>query len=142
MSLRHPSRLVVLVALTISVTGCGGSNDTDQGESVTTASTATATRPATTTAPSPMPNPTTITIQVVDGKPQGGIARPSVEHDQRVLLVVKSDTADEVHLHGYDLSADIVAGGTVRLGFTATIRGRFEVELEQSGVQIAELTVR
>ena len=56
-------------------------------------------------------------------------------------LVVKSDVADEIHLHGYDKSTDVTAGGTARLPFTATIPGRFEVELESRGVQIADLTV-
>ena len=59
----------------------------------------------------------------------------------RVVLVVKSDVADEIHLHGYDKSTDVTAGGTARLPFTATIPGRFEVELESRGVQIADLTV-
>jgi hypothetical protein len=84
---------------------------------------------------------TVIGIRVVDGKPQGGIVRPSVDQDDRVTLVVSSDTADEVHVHGYDLSADVASGGTVGIPFAATIRGRFEVELEDSGVQLAEITV-
>jgi hypothetical protein len=64
-----------------------------------------------------------------------------VNKGDRVLLVVKSDVADEIHLHGYDLSRDVMAGGTARLPFTATLPGRFEVELESRGVQIADLTV-
>jgi len=74
--------------------------------------------------------------------PDGGIARPSVDKGEHVVLVVHSDTADEIHLHGYDLSADIEAGGTAGIAFTATIQGRFDVELENSGVQLAEITVR
>ena len=52
-----------------------------------------------------------------------------------------SDVADEIHFHGYDISRDVTAGGTVRLPFTATIPGRFEVELEGKGVQIADISV-
>ena len=33
-------------------------------------------------------------------------------------------------------------GSTVRIAFVARIPGRFEVELEQSGVMLAELTVQ
>ena len=79
---------------------------------------------------------------MVDGKPAGGIARPSVKKNERVVLVVHSDTADEIHLHGYDVSREIAAGGQARIAFVAKIPGRFEVELEQSGTQLAELTVR
>ncbi len=80
-------------------------------------------------------------IVVVNGAPQGGIVRQTVHKGDEVVLVVTSDVADEIHLHGYDMSRDVEAGGTVRLPFTATIPGRFEVELECGGVQIADLTV-
>lgn len=128
------TQTAVLVALAASLAGCGGSGGygSDAG---TTAST-------TTTTTAPAPTVTTVAIQVVDGKPQGGIVRQSVDHDASVAIVVSSDTADEVHVHGYDLAKDVEAGGTVRIPFEATIRGRFEVELENSGVQLAELTVK
>ena len=141
----------------MALAGCGGSNDDDgedhrrgddhQATTTTTAATTTAattttattTRAATTT--TAKPETTTIAITVVDAKPQGGIARPSVKRGDHVVLVVKSDTADEIHLHGYDLSADVEAGGTVRIPFVADTPGRFEVELENLGVQLAEITV-
>jgi hypothetical protein len=85
--------------------------------------------------------PTEIRIVVVNGAPKGGIVRETVDKGDRVVLVVKSDVADEIHLHGYDVSRDVEAGGTVRLPFKATIPGRFEVELEARGVQIADITV-
>ena len=58
------------------------------------------------------------------------------------MLVVKSDVADEVHLHGYDISRDVPAGGTVRISFTATLPGRFEVELEEPWRPDRDLTVQ
>lgn len=142
------ARTLIVVALTTAViaAGCGGSDGSQSNgstDSTPVATTApTVTEPVTTTAPTTKPKPTTITIRVVDGVPQGGIARPSVKKNDRVVLVVRSDTADEVHLHGYDISRPVAAGGRARLPFVAKIPGRFEVELEESGVQIAELTVR
>jgi hypothetical protein len=144
MTRRNASRLTLVTVLATALTGCGGSSD---GGSTTEAATTAATTPATTAATTTRPTTvqarraTVITIDVVDGKPEGGIARPSVDHDDRVVLIVNSDTADEVHVHGYDLSKDVAAGGTVRITFAATIRGRFEIELENTGVQLAELTV-
>jgi hypothetical protein len=82
-----------------------------------------------------------VRITVEDGVPAGGIVRKTVAKGDRVVLVVTSDVADEVHLHGYDLSRDVAPGKTARLPFRATIVGRFEVELEDRGVQIADLTV-
>ena len=78
---------------------------------------------------------------VVDGAPRGGIVRATVNKDDQVVLVVTSDVADEIHLHGYDKAKDIAAGGTIRIPFKATIPGRFEAELEGRGVQIAEISV-
>jgi hypothetical protein len=46
-----------------------------------------------------------------------------------------------VHVHGYDIAKEVAAGGTVVIAFKAKLPGRFEVELERSGVQLAELSV-
>ncbi len=86
--------------------------------------------------------PTVVRVQVVGGAPQGGIVRETVHKGDRVQLVVTSDVADHVHLHGYDIMRNVAAGGTVRIRFRATVPGRFEVELEDRGAQIADLTVR
>ena len=83
----------------------------------------------------------TVRIVVVNGEPTGGIQRPKVDKGDRVVVVVRSDVADEVHIHGYDVMKDVAAGKTVRIPFTATIPGRFEVELENLGLQLAEITV-
>lgn len=58
-----------------------------------------------------------------------------------VELVVRSDVADEVHLHGYDRSSFVTAGASTTLRFVADIPGIFEVELEQRGDQLARLEV-
>jgi hypothetical protein len=108
--------------------GCGSSND-----STTTGATTTTTSRA---------KPVTVSIVVQNGAPKGGIVRATVTKDDHVVLVVKSDVADEIHLHGYDRKTDVTAGGTARLPFVANIPGRFEVELESRSVQIADLTVQ
>ena len=56
-------------------------------------------------------------------------------------LRVRSDVADEIHIHGYDLKKDVAARGSVQFRFTARIEGRFEIELEDAGTQIASLEV-
>jgi hypothetical protein len=59
-----------------------------------------------------------------------------------VAIVVGSDVADEVHLHGYDKMIDVAPGKPARLAFVASIPGRFEVELEDRGLQVADIEVR
>jgi len=120
---------------------CGG----DEEEAATTTSptnsqTVTATSQTTETT-TPPEGPTIVRIAVVGGTPEGGIVRETVDKGERVVLVATSDVADEIHIHGYDVSRDVVAGGTARLAFDPMIPGRFEVELESRGVQIAEITV-
>jgi hypothetical protein len=134
--------LVVLFAV---VAGCGGSDEAGDTTTQTTETTTTTTMtepPETTTTVEPPPGPTVVRVRVVDAAPSGGIVRETVEQGDRVVLVVTSDVSDEIHLHGYDISRDVAAGGTVRLPFRATVPGRFEAELESRGVQIAEITVR
>ena len=95
--------------------------------------------PPTTTA---APEPVRIDFVIVGGEPQGGIQRDSVARGRDVVITVTSDVADEVHVHGYDLMADVAPGAPATIRFTADAPGRFEIELENTGVQIAELEVR
>ena len=122
---------------------CGGDDGESAGTTTetTTTSETTTTTTMTATTPPPPPGPTEIRIVVVDGAPKGGIVREKVEKNDRVVLIVRSDVADHIHLHGYDIMRDVAPGKPARLPFKATIPGRFEVELEDRGVQIADITV-
>lgn len=127
----------VLVIATLA--GCGSSDNGSTSVTETTSTTTTTTASETTTTAAP--KPVEVAIVVENGAPKGGIVRKTVSKGDHVVLVVTSDVADEIHLHGYDMKKDVPAGGTIGLPFTATLPGRFEVELEQRGVQIADLTV-
>lgn len=81
------------------------------------------------------------TIVVKGGKPVGGVAELVFSAGDRIRFKVESDVADEIHLHGYELTKDIEAGGTAGFDFDATIEGVFEAELEDRGVEILELQV-
>lgn len=59
-----------------------------------------------------------------------------------VELVVTSDVADHVHVHGYDEMVDVAAGVPARVGFTASIPGVFEVELENARLRLVQLRVQ
>jgi hypothetical protein len=85
--------------------------------------------------------PTLPTILVRDGKPVGGIEKLEYDAGDMVRFVVRSDTPDELHVHGYDIERELPAGRTVRVQFPASIEGIFEAELHGSGEQIAELQV-
>jgi hypothetical protein len=86
--------------------------------------------------------PPYVQIRVVGGKPAGGVRKLKVDKGERVRFVVRSDVTDEVHVHGYDISRDVPAGGSVKFNFPARIDGSFEIELESRQEQIAELEVQ
>ncbi len=81
------------------------------------------------------------TIVVRDGEPVGGVKRLEYSAGDEIRFEVSSDAAEEIHVHGYDVAKDVPAGGSVRFAIPADIEGIFEVELEELGVQIAELRV-
>lgn len=81
------------------------------------------------------------TITVKGGKPEGGVQDLRVKKNGQIHLVVKSDTADEVHVHGYDVKKDVAKGGAVSFDIPAKIDGAFEIEIENAKQQLAKLTV-
>ena len=140
---------LAVAAGAVGLAGCGGDDgemaDTTTTAVTTTAPTETETPPAeteTTVETTPAkPQPTTVTIRVVGGVPEGGIARPKVEKGDRVVIVVRADEGESVHVHGYDVERTITPGKPVRLPITATVPGRFEVELHHPDAVLAVLTV-
>lgn len=147
-------RVVVLTAVALALLaglylalrpgGDGVAPEPPPAPTATTAGTAatTAPSPTETVAPEPAPaGPTRIPIRVTAGRPAGGVVRVSVSRDEQVVLVVRADAADVVHLHGYDREAPVGPRAPAQIGFTASVAGKFEVELEQSGVLIAEISV-
>jgi hypothetical protein len=83
--------------------------------------------------------PTTVVVQ--GAKPVGGVKDVTFKKGGTVDLTVKSDTADEVHFHGYDVHKDVAKGGSVHFRFPASIEGKFVVELEDHKQTLANVTV-
>jgi hypothetical protein len=109
----------------------------------TTTTTPTITEPSVPPPPRPLPPPSAqVRITVRGGKPVGGIRQVTVAKGRSVVLIVTSDVADHVHLHGYDVMRDVAPGKPARLSFRATIVGTVEVELEDSGVPLARVTTK
>ncbi len=82
-----------------------------------------------------------IEVTFVGGAVRGGVLRFGVPLGSAVELVVASDVADQVHVHGYDRLSYVTAGASTILRFTADLPGVFDVELEQRGAPLAQLQV-
>jgi hypothetical protein len=80
-------------------------------------------------------------VVVRSGKPAGGVKRLEYEKGERVRFSIRSDRADEVHIHGFDITRDLPANRSVQFRFRAGIEGVFEVELHDAHVTIAKLRI-
>jgi hypothetical protein len=66
----------------------------------------------------------------------------TVNQNDTVTINISSDTTGEVHLHGYDIAFDCVAGQVVSHTFKATISGGpFDIEWESTSTHLANLIV-
>lgn len=81
------------------------------------------------------------TIEVRNGEPVGGVQTLEFDAGEEIRFRVTSDAAEEIHVHGYDIAKEVPAGGTIEFDFPADLEGIYEAELEELGVQIAELRV-
>ena len=83
----------------------------------------------------------TIMVDVVGGAPVGGVRRVEVDLGSVVALMVTSDIAEEVHVHGYDILRGVSERSPAHFAFTASIPGVFEVEFEGSGRLLLQLEI-
>lgn len=121
----------------------------DDGDETTPTTPATITTANTTTIREPSvpppprrPTPAVVRVTVRDGTPVGGVRRVTVGKGRRVTLIVTSNVADHVHLHGYNIMRDVAPGMPARISFRATIVGTVEAELEDRRVPLARITTQ
>jgi hypothetical protein len=124
--------IAVIVVLFVVLNGGNDNKRSDNASTAPTQTTGGTAKPAA---------PQTQTVLVRAAAPVGGVKKLEYNKGDRVSFVVDSDTADEIHVHGYNFMKDVPAGGRVRFDFPAKIDGIFVIELENHGTQIAELQV-
>lgn len=137
--------LVVGMVAGCLVAGCGGDDGDQEAAATTVATTSTSTgastgsQATTTTAGF---SGVLIEATVTGDKVETASRRVRIDRGQKVRIRVQADRAEEVHLHGYDLSADVAPGRPAVIDFTADAPGVFEVELEQAHLRLFELQVQ
>lgn len=143
--------LAVLVVAFVLLQGAGDEGSgTSAGTETTQATAAPAATPeptaATTTteaapAPKPKPKPAVPTVTFEDGEAKGGVKDLTFDKGEQVRFRVRSDVADEIHVHGFDRYADVEAGQSVTIAFAAKFDGIYEVEMHGTGTQVAALRI-
>ncbi len=81
----------------------------------------------TATAESALPPPPT-EIRLEAGEVQGGVQRIEAKAGDTARFVVISDTADDIHLHGYDTVKEVAPGKPARFEIETELEGVFEIE--------------
>lgn len=145
MPVLSPAALVLVAAL--ALTGCStGASEPAAPAPVAAATEAPSADP--TAAPTAAPEPTVepddaqvIAVTVAGGEVTGDIGRVEVPMGTIIRLVVTSDTADEVHVHGFDLYSDVTPGQPGQLEFVADRAGVFEVEFHDSRQVLTRLQI-
>ncbi len=82
-----------------------------------------------------------VSLTIQDLQLVSGSEVTQVKQGQTVVFSVTSNQAEELHLHGYNQSVDLVPGETTELRVVADKTGHFEYELEQSGKPLGALEV-
>ncbi|MGH3681613.1 MAG: hypothetical protein ACRDT2_15385 [Natronosporangium sp.] len=119
------------------------------GEPVSAAATVTGTTDghghasATPTAPaSPAEDVQLLEFDIADGQASPPLDRVTVDRGTTVRIVVTGDQPDELHLHGYDLSARIGPGEQGVIEFVADQTGLFELETHDTALVLLQLQVQ
>jgi plastocyanin len=134
-------RPVLSAALLLALSGCAGTDSSaSPAASAASASSTSSAAELSTTTPVP-PAGQQLAVQVAGGKVTGDTGRVPVPVGDHVTLTITSDVADEVHVHGYDLTTALTPGTPAELTFDATIPGVFEVELHEAGTVLLSLQV-
>jgi hypothetical protein len=107
---------VVVVVVAIIVIGTGGSDENKITKGV-------------------------VHLEVKNGQPVGGVKTIEVKKGDRVRFDVTSDKKVEIHSHMNDQAKDAAPGAPAKYDFPADKDGIFEIEVEDTGTQIAKLRV-
>ncbi len=72
-------------------------------------------------------------ISIRDRRVEGSASTLRVKRGETVLLRWRSDEAVSLHVHGYDLQANLSAASPKTIRFEATIAGRFPITAHEFG---------
>lgn len=89
-----------------------------------------------------LPQPKIFALSIKNKKLISGSETISVTQGDKVVIKITSDTPEEYHLHGYDISLDLEKDTPAQLSFVASVSGRFAYELEKSKTDLGAVEVQ
>lgn len=157
--IRGPATVLLAAATVVALAACGADTDPGSGSGSTPSVTTPTGSPGESPSDDPSgsasptddpmetesPLPEKVRIKVKDGTVTGAPDRLPVAIGQTVLIVITSDVADEVHVHGIEETLLVSPGvkHTLELVVPADPGpGLYDVELHSSGLLLFQLEVR
>jgi hypothetical protein len=138
MNSRKIATVLLALAVGAALAACGGD---DGSTTETAAQEQTGAAGMNGAEPKPAPKQALETIVVRDGAPVGGPRKLEFDAGEEIRFAVRSDAADDLHVHGYEVEKELRPGKTTTISFPAELEGIFEVELHGSDELVAELQV-
>lgn len=130
----------VLLALTaLLLTGCSAGSDPVADDPVVQVPSSAPSSQAAAPSAAPSPAVRVITAAYAGGEIDVESSRVTTSLGERVVLRITSDVAEEIHVHGYDVYADVPAGQSIDIPLTLTLPGSYEVELHDAGRPLFQL---
>lgn len=136
-----PRTALLGAVLLLAAGGCAAGDETPGATASAPASVSTLDSGSPTPSP-PEDEVVEISVSVRDGKVRPAPRRVEVGQGETVRLVVTSDVDDQIHVHGYEVEADLEAGRPTSVEFRADTPGVFEVETHEDGLELVQLEVR
>jgi heme/copper-type cytochrome/quinol oxidase subunit 2 len=127
--------LAVVVAIVAFVVAKPGDEDekVEETPAAQTADSPTATSPSAKEPPADGPDAIEVqAIDLQDHQVSGGPVEIKATKGQTVRFLVRSDKADDIHVHGYDIERKVAPGRATHFSFKADIEGIFEVESHEA----------
>ncbi len=132
--------IAVVIAVVAVILLAGGGDETGKASKSASTATPTPTTSASdgeeTATPTPTPTPKPPPLLTA-----GKVKTITFDQGDTVRFRVRSDTAEEIHVHGYDITKEVEPNKTETVSFKGSITGIFEIEFHGSGTQIGELKV-
>jgi len=146
MTLRVPFTCAAGLALALSLAGCGASGDDPASSGTTgsgsTSSSTSASSSSSSSSPSSSPSGRTIEVTVEGSKVTPAPTTVDLGVGEKLTLTVTSDHADQLHIHGFEVEQDLVAGQPTTVTVTGDQPGVYEVETHHPELRLMKIAVR
>ena len=149
MTLRAPTTyaagLAVALPLTLGLAACGSSGDGPGTGGSSTASTTTSS--SSSSGPSSSSSSSSAAGRTIDITVKGSTVTPApatvdLAVGEQLTLTVTSDHADQLHIHGFEIEKDLVAGTPLSVTVTGAQPGVYEVETHHPELRLMKIAVR